>query len=278
MKIKFLGTAAAEGIPALWCECQTCNAAKAAGDKDFRRRCSYAIDDDTMIDFGPDAFWQTTEFGIDLTRLKRVLITHSHPDHLNPLEFQFRRTPWFSQVTKELTVAGSRRVLSRILCFTAEDSAIYQFSDLHIRPLEMRDGTTIEDGDMKITTLAADHAPGKEAQLYLVERDRKRFFIANDTGLLPEKSWEQLRGIKLDLVSIDTTLGFPDADNRHGHLGVNTVIEFRDRLQALGCLKPETQVYANHFSHNGHALHRDLEAFFLPRGMKVAYDGLTVTL
>ena len=33
MKITFLGTAAAEGIPALWCECPICQQAKELGGK-----------------------------------------------------------------------------------------------------------------------------------------------------------------------------------------------------------------------------------------------------
>ena len=54
--------------------------------------------------------------------------------------------------------------------------------------------------------------------------------------------------------------------------------ELRDRLLELGCITPETPVYANHFSHNGGALHADLEAFFAPHRIRVAYDGLTVEL
>ena len=56
MKLTFLGTAAAEGMPALWCECPTCAEAKKLGGKEIRRRCSYLLDGDTLIDFGPDAF------------------------------------------------------------------------------------------------------------------------------------------------------------------------------------------------------------------------------
>ncbi|MFA5205011.1 MAG: hypothetical protein WC708_11475 [Lentisphaeria bacterium] len=54
MQIKILGSAAAEGIPALWCECETCGQAREKGGKDIRQRASYLIDDDTMVDFGPD--------------------------------------------------------------------------------------------------------------------------------------------------------------------------------------------------------------------------------
>ena len=72
MKLTFLGTAAAEGMPALWCECPTCAEAKKLGGKEIRRRCSYLLDGDTLIDFGPDAFWQSIEFNIDLTAIDRI--------------------------------------------------------------------------------------------------------------------------------------------------------------------------------------------------------------
>ncbi len=277
MKITFLGTAAAEGIPAIWCECGICERAKTLGGKNLRRRCTYAVNDNTMIDFGPDALWQTTEFGIDLRRLDRVIFTHNHADHLNPLEFQLRRTNWFSQVSRELTVVGSRRVFSRILSFAAEDSGIYNLADLHIRPVEIKDGECIEERELSITALAANHAPGKDAQLFLLEQNGKRFFVANDTGMPTVETLEQLRGIHLDLVAIDCTMG--TATNQvTGHLGVTTVIQLRDKLRELGCVDDDTLVYANHFSHNGGCTHEELESLLLPCGIFVAFDGLVVTL
>ena len=83
MKVTFLGTAAAEGIPALWCECPLCARAKKLGGKEFRSRCSYLVDSDTMVDFGPDAFRQVAEFQIDLTRLERVIFTHPVPNSIS---------------------------------------------------------------------------------------------------------------------------------------------------------------------------------------------------
>ena len=58
MILKVLGSAAAEAVPALWCECDTCRVARKNGGKDIRRRSSYLLDKDTIIDFGPDAFYR----------------------------------------------------------------------------------------------------------------------------------------------------------------------------------------------------------------------------
>src|SRR5574344_379282 len=114
MKITVLGSAAAEAIPALWCECETCATARERGGRDVRRRTSYCIDDDTLVDFGPDAFWQTTAFNIDLRKIDRIVFTHRHSDHLNPLELTWRRNG-FSIVRKPLDIFACRPALLRLV-------------------------------------------------------------------------------------------------------------------------------------------------------------------
>ncbi len=72
-------------------------------------------------------------------------------------------------------------------------------------------------------------------------------------------------------------MGLAPMEVENGHMGVNAVVKVRDRLLACGALKPDAQVFANHFSHNGHALHADLEAFFAPKAIGVGYDGMVVS-
>lgn len=54
MEIQYLGTAAAEGWPALFCDCDICRRARAAGGKDLRTRTQSMIDGTILIDFPPD--------------------------------------------------------------------------------------------------------------------------------------------------------------------------------------------------------------------------------
>ncbi len=277
MKITFLGTAAAEGIPALWCECPVCARAKELGGKEFRCRCSYLVDSDTMVDFGPDAFRQAADFQIDLTRLDRVIFTHPHEDHLSPTEFTWRKSPQFSHVTRDLKIIGAPSIFCTILSFVASHTNnIYDLRDLRLQPIPAAPGEWLRDGDLELLPLAANHCPGLNGLIYVIRRGGKNFLLANDTGYPAESEWEHLKGIRLDLVSLDCTCALGTPDLRNGHMGVNTVLEFRDRLAELGCLVPETKVFVNHFSHNGKALHSDLEKFFLPRGINVAFDGLVV--
>lgn len=278
MRFRYLGTAAAEGFPALWCECPTCEQAMKNGGKDIRRRASYLIDDDTIVDFGPDSFWQSQEFKIDLRKIKRILYTHPHEDHLSPVELIWRRSPWFSQVGHTVKVFGSPAVFAQIMAVCGASGSIYRLEDLNIVPVELRHGQAAADDDMAILPLEANHAPGRMAQIYAVGRGGKTILIANDTGWLPESSWELLKTKKFDMVSLDTTCGILSPDADQGHMGVNTVLKTVNRLKEIGAVGPETKLFATHFSHNGRNLHKDLEEFFSPHGIAVAYDGLEVQL
>ena len=56
MKIRYLGTAAAEGWPALFCSCPICTHAREHGGKNLRTRTQAILDDDLLIDFPPDTY------------------------------------------------------------------------------------------------------------------------------------------------------------------------------------------------------------------------------
>ena len=44
MKILYLGTGAAEGVPAVFCNCDTCREARRRGEKEFHSRSQVLID------------------------------------------------------------------------------------------------------------------------------------------------------------------------------------------------------------------------------------------
>ena len=276
MRLTILGSAAAEAVPALWCECDVCATALKRGGKDIRRRSCYLIDDDTMVDFGPDAFWQTMQFNINLPALQRLIFTHPHIDHLNPVELGWRRRG-YSKVTKPLTVIGPPTVFLTIMAQVANNGTACDLADLQLRRVDVSHGREITDGDMTILPIAAHHAPGKSPLIYVLRRGGKSLLIANDTGWLTDESWEVLRGQSLDAAVIECTSSLIFPDQRNYHMGANTTVAFRDQLRDIGCLKPDAIVVTNHFSHNGNSLHHALEAFFTPKGIAVAYDGMAIT-
>ena len=90
MKIKFLGTAAAEGVPALFCHCPICMESRKLGGKNIRSRSQAIIDDTLLIDFNADTYWHSIVHNVDIPSIRNILITHSHEDHLYPADFYNR--------------------------------------------------------------------------------------------------------------------------------------------------------------------------------------------
>jgi phosphoribosyl 1,2-cyclic phosphate phosphodiesterase len=195
---------------------------------------------------------------------------------LNPVELCWRRRG-YSKVTKPLTVIGPPTVFHAIMAQTANSGVACDFTELQLHRVEVSPGREITDGDMTILPIAANHAPGKAALVYVFRRNGKSLLIANDTGWLTDESWEVLRSQSLDAAVIECTSSLKYPDQRNHHMGANTTVAFRDQLRNIGCLKPDAIVVTNHFSHNGNSLHQVLEDFFVPKGIAVAYDGMVIT-
>ena len=64
MRVTYLGTGAAEGVPALFCNCKYCRAAKQRGGREIRSRAQ-VLYDDLSVDFPPDAFYHAAVLGAD---------------------------------------------------------------------------------------------------------------------------------------------------------------------------------------------------------------------
>src|SRR5438046_7196235 len=90
MRLMFLGTAASEGFPNAFCDCENCQAARRAGGKSLRLRSSALVDDTLLIDLGPDLMAQARIHGISLAKIEHCIQTHEHADHLDYTNFLHR--------------------------------------------------------------------------------------------------------------------------------------------------------------------------------------------
>ena len=50
------------------------------------------IDEELLIDMGPSCFDNAARFGVNLSKLKTLLVTHPHEDHLYPQHLRWRNT------------------------------------------------------------------------------------------------------------------------------------------------------------------------------------------
>lgn len=276
MMLTILGSAAAEAVPALWCECDVCAYARKHGGKDLRKRTAYLLDEDTLIDFGPDAFFQVVTHGIDLLKIDRICYTHAHCDHCNPVELNWRRKG-FSKVTKQIEILGSKPTYDYIKLITKlDDNAPIDKYFFDFR--ECSPGSVTTSGNLNVLAIGANHAPELDALNYILSRDGRKLLIANDTGFWSPASWQIAEGQQVDCAVIDTTMALVFAGHDQGHMGVEAVVRFRDELARRGALASHAKVIANHFSHNGNSLHHELEAFFRPHGIEVGFDGMKIEM
>ena len=73
MKFKYLGTAAAEGFPAVFCNCIYCKKARELRGKNIRTRSQAMIDDKILLDFPADTYLHALQFDLDLSKVKLML-------------------------------------------------------------------------------------------------------------------------------------------------------------------------------------------------------------
>ena len=77
MKLQYLGTAAAECWPAIFCECPACLEAARRGGRNIRHRSGAIVNDRVLIDLSADLYAMKLRLGLNLSRVRHVLITHA---------------------------------------------------------------------------------------------------------------------------------------------------------------------------------------------------------
>lgn len=270
MRLQLLGTAAAEGWPAPFCTCEPCEKARRRGGPNLRTRSGALLDDDFKIDFCPDTLVQMQQHGRHLTHIKTLVFTHQHADHIAAKELQWAAKP-FTNTPPETPIAvyANKETLEILHAEFPEPGkrnlAFYQLNALE-------EVTTVQ-GD-KILPLPADHVAG--AFVLRIQRGGKTIFYGHDSGLYPAETQNALSdGTKLDIALFDCTYGGAPSSNR-GHMGIDGVVQMANELRSRGAVTNATRLIATHFSHNGGLGHEELLRAFLPHGIEVAFDGMTI--
>ena len=276
MKLLYLGTAAAEGIPAIFCACPVCMRAREMKGKNIRTRSQALLDNKILIDFPPDSYthYINSDFKADLPAIRRLLVTHSHMDHFFPAELNMRR-PGFvaSQPIETLHIYGNSSVEEKLLGHK-EAARISPCNEFHrVKPFEPVD----VDG-YRITPLPALHDRNEECLFYAIEHDGKAMLYAQDTGIFPEPVWDYFTKTKMyfNIVNLDcTTVLRKDGNN---HMGIVDCVEVRKKLISMDAAGEKTVFVLNHFSHNGGLNHDDLCKAGEKEGFIVSYDGMEIEI
>jgi phosphoribosyl 1,2-cyclic phosphate phosphodiesterase len=266
MEAIVLGTAAAEGIPALFCGCHNCRAARAAGGKEIRARTALFVEPDLCIDFGPDALYALHRFGLDWSKLTTILVTHSHCDHIVPQNLEFAGGVFARERAGRLNVYGNEHVRKYIqqVLKTEENEWFAVHPAFPMHPFDIPGGRAV--------AIRSHHQSEEHSYNYLLTRDGRTLLYACDTGYYDEETLDYLKGFSINYLLIECTYGL--ARSEGGHLGLPNVVEIRDRLAAQGSLAPDAVVTITHISHNAILPYDEMAAEAAKHGMGLAYDGM----
>lgn len=274
MTIQILGTAAAEGIPAIGCNCGVCCTARERGGKNIRSRSGALIDDLLKIDFGPDTLYHIHRERLNPTSWRFLVFTHSHHDHCAGEELQYL-LPGFAppETARNLHIFGNAAVKAKV-------ESIVAYTGLRLECALIRAFESYVLGDYTLIPIRANHiteVPDEETLNLIIEREGHRLLYACDTGWYPEETWEFLTGVELDLLILECSFGFQPSSYK-GHLDFDGCLEVVQRMYKQGTLRADSRVVLTHFSHNGGALHEELEARAAPYGILIGWDGMRLTL
>lgn len=283
MKVQYLGTGAAEGVPAIFCNCEYCRGLRAriaagTAGKEERTRSQIIVDGELSIDFPPDAYAHAVRQGADLSALRYLLVTHSHMDHFYAHDFILRGYKYAHEMTAPvLTVFGNREVGE-----VFRECTRREMKEDVAGALEFRTVGAFEEiafGDWKAYTFPAKHS-SCEPLLYLIEKGEKRVLHLTDTGRLPDESVAFLKELKkhLDLVTFDCTFLWNGLDGNARHMSVSENVRMMRILCEAGIADGRTRGVMTHFSHNAQPTAEALARAERETGFTAAYDGMLLEI
>ncbi|HHX37043.1 MAG TPA: MBL fold metallo-hydrolase [Clostridiaceae bacterium] len=286
----FLGTAAAECCPNPFCNCEYCNRIRNTSDsRERRRRSAFLLDPENLIDFGPDALPAAALFGVDLSQLKNVFITHIHEDHFHYFGLGFlhmsRTTPPKPTFYMSPEAAAGLASFTQFLLTSQQQQLVAQVracDDLFNIQMIAPNETVEPEPGYFVTALRGNHQGFLDREFslnYLFEKNGKCLYYACDTGLFLPETYAALRCKVLDILVLEGTFGFTRLPPGDGHMDVYSICETVDKLIRQGSVTETTKIYITHISHHAVRSHDAYEGFLQERfgeRIQLAWDGLRI--
>jgi len=275
MKIQFLGTAAAEGIPAIFCTCENCKKSWQAGGRNIRTRSQALIDDQLLIDFPADTYTHILTHQVSMPQVHSCLITHSHQDHLYELEIAMLKKG-FAHMPDDyhLTFYGTELVNDQVLPIIENKLEPDPMASFQI----VKPFISFRAGNYSVTPLPAIHDPKSGPVFYQISDGRKTLLYAHDTHYFQDSVWDYWKNERphFDLVSLDCTNACRPL-TYVGHMGLSENSQVRKRMLEEGYADEHTIFVSNHFSHNGtHVMYDEFSPIAQEAGFLTSYDGMTI--
>ena len=271
MKLLYMGTSAAEGVPALFCKCRVCQNAREKKGRELRTRSQAIIDDKLLIDFPPDTYAHFLRFDFPLPDITHLLVTHCHTDHFYATDMEMRRDFLAHPAPPLMHIYANQTVWDMLVNRLPKSFDVERYFQFHLaEPFEK-----IDIMDYTVVPLPARHDPKQQCVIYSVTKGDKNMLYAHDTGYFPEDTWDYLsKSGRYDLISLDCTS--MDRRDEGVHMGLPNALDIRARLMETGTANEDTVFVLHHFSHNGGLTHEEMVCCAEKEDFLVSYDGLEI--
>ncbi|QEK50671.1 MBL fold metallo-hydrolase [Pedobacter aquae] len=253
MKVTFLGTGTSQGVPVIACDCEVCTSLSAY-DKRLRSSILVSSDGTTLvIDSGPDFRYQMLRHQIQ--HLDAVVFTHEHKDHIAGMD-DIRAFNYKQQSAMEVYATEQvQHALKR--------EFYYVFSDFKYPGVPLVNLNTIHDeafmvGDIELLPIEVMHykLPVKGFRI-------KDFTYLTDAKTVSEEEITKIKGSKILVINA------LQKERHISHFTLDEAIAFAELIGA-------EETYFTHISHKL-GLHDEV-SLGLPKGIKLAYDGLSINI
>lgn len=287
MKLTFLGTGAGETYPGYWCECPHCTYARKHRGKNLRTNSSMVIDEELLIDMGPSCFDNAARFGVNLSKIKTLLVTHPHEDHLYPQHLHWRNTdesllpltyvekmrhggPRFTDIP-QLNIYGNSFVMETL------GKSLDDMEELKINLHEIREGKEEKTDGYRILPVRGNHGSQQGfSHSYIIQKDEKTLLYALDSGSYDEDQFALIQEYQYDAVIMEGTTGLNEQYG--GHMCLVNNIRIRERLKENKCLRENSRFLLTHLSPHWCPPHDWYESIVASEGLELAYDGLQIEI
>ncbi len=261
----------------MFCKCENC--IKVKGDhSEYRTRTQIVIDGCLSIDFPPEAYVHSLKYGVNLSDLKYLLVTHSHMDHFYAHDFILRGYKYAVLTEPVLQIYGNSECKKVFEECTARE--MKQSVAPHISFTEIKPYSIFNVGEYKVISIPANHSKTEDALLFYIERNGKGYLHLFDTGRICDEAFDFLKenGVKADLVCFDCTFIEYTAGYNARHMGIEDDMAMKQKLSERGIIDGDTKFIISHFSHNANPVKAHLRQIEEQYGVIAAYDGYSLEI
>jgi len=257
LEVIFLGSGTSVGVPMVGCTCEAC---ESLDPKDKRLRSSILLKTDekkVLVDCGPDLRQQCLRE--DVASLDAVLITHPHADHIMGLDDLRRFTP---------RADDALPIYAQLSCIEALSTCFfYIFNGENRYPGYFKPDSIPVEGpfdlfQMKVIPVPVEHGKVECIGFTFYRDDAPILGYVPDCKKIHEEGMNSLKNV--ECLIIDGLRHTPHPT----HISISEAVEISQELNAK-------QTWLTHISHD--VMHERDESN-LPENVRIAYDGLKLTL